>query len=95
MENRTKYIPSLVMLLAAFITCVVSIYYKYTTRDILIIVLITIVVFFIIGTFIRMLAEKYLKTELVEEALDEESDEGQESENSEKEKTENQQEEKR
>lgn len=90
MEKRTKYIPSLVTLLAAFIACIVSIYYKYTTRDILINVLITIVVFFVIGSIMKMLAEKYLNTELEKEEVQNEETDAEQSEN-----VEHQQEEKR
>lgn len=80
--NRTKYIPSIVMLAAAFVACVSTIYFKYTTREILYIVLITSVCFFILGHIIRMLAEKYLIVETIEEMNSEES-EGEETEKSE------------
>lgn len=60
MDNRTKYIPSIVMLAAAFVACIMSIYYEYTTKELLLIVLGTIVVFFVIGLFVKLIADKYL-----------------------------------
>lgn len=73
--NRTKYIPSIVMLAAAFVACVSTIYFKYTTREILYIVLITSVCFFVLGYIIRMIAEKYLVVETIEEMKSEASEE--------------------
>lgn len=69
--NRTRYIPSIIMLAAAFVACVTTIYFKYSTRDIMLIVLGTGVVFFVIGMFIRMLAEKYLIVQTMEETIEE------------------------
>lgn len=80
--NRTKYIPSIVMLAAAFVACVSTIYFKYTTEQILYIVLITSVCFFILGQIIRMIAEKHLIVETIEE-MDSEESESKESENKE------------
>lgn len=72
--SRTKYIPSIVMLAAAFVACVSTIYFKYTTRQILYIVLITSVCFFIIGQFIRMIAEKYLIVSTIDEMAEEDAE---------------------
>ena len=77
--NRTKYIPSIVMLAAAFVACVSTIYFKYTTEQILYIVVITSVCFFILGQIIRKIAEKFLIIETVEE-LEGEETEGEETE---------------
>ena len=43
--NRTRYIPSIVMLSAALVSCIATIYFKYTTKEILWIVLVTSVIF--------------------------------------------------
>lgn len=80
--SRTKYIPSIVMLAAAFVACVSTIYFKYTTEQILYIVLISSVCFFILGQIIRMIAEKYLIVETIKE-MDNDESEGEESENKE------------
>ena len=72
--NKTRYIPSIVMLSAALVACVATMYFKYSTRDILIIVLVASIVFFIIGQMIRMLAEKYLIVETVKETVLEEQE---------------------
>lgn len=69
--NRTRYIPAIVMLVAALVACLTTMYFKYTTKDILLIVLATGVVFFIIGQVIRKLAEKYLVLSSMEETLTE------------------------
>ncbi len=74
MENRTRYIPSIVMLAAAFVACIMSIYYDYTTKEILVIVLCTIVVFFVIGLMIKIIADKYLIISM-EAEIDKESEE--------------------
>lgn len=58
--NRTRYIPSIVMLSAALVSCVATIFFRYSTKDIMIIVLITSIVFLMIGQIIRRIAEKYL-----------------------------------
>lgn len=71
--NRTRYIPAIVMLLAAFVACIATIYFEYSTKDILLIVLATSVVFFILGLFIKMIAEKYLVIDTMTEVLDEEN----------------------
>ncbi|MCI8668387.1 MAG: hypothetical protein HFI34_02500 [Lachnospiraceae bacterium] len=74
MENRTRFIPSIIMLAAAFVACIMSIYYDYTTKEILLIVLGTIVVFFIIGIIVKVMADKYLITTM-EAEIDESEEE--------------------
>lgn len=78
--NRTRYIPSIVMLSAALVSCIATIYFKYTTKEILWIVLVTSVIFFIIGQVIRRIAEKYLVISSMEETLIEEDGETSENE---------------
>lgn len=70
--NRTRYIPSIIMLAADFVVCVATIYFKYTTKEILLIVLATSVIFLVLGLFIKMLAEKYLIVDTMQEILEEE-----------------------
>lgn len=77
MENRTRYIPSIVMLAAAFVACIMSMYYDYTTKEILVIVLCTIVVFFVVGLMIKIIADKYLIISM-EAEIDKESEEEEE-----------------
>lgn len=78
--NRTRYIPSIVMLSAALVSCIATIYFKYTTKEILWIVLVISVIFFIIGQVIRRIAEKYLVISSMEETLIEEDGETSENE---------------
>ena len=83
MENRTRYIPSIVMLAAAFAECIMSIYYDYTTKEILWIVLGTIVVFFVIGIIVKVIADKYLITTMEAEIENQSEDEEENSDNEE------------
>ena len=78
--NRTRYIPSIIMLAAAFVACVTTIYFKYSTKEIMLIVLGTGVVFLVLGLFIKMLAEKYLVISTMEE-ITEENEEASEQDN--------------
>lgn len=80
--NRTRYIPAIVMLSAALAACLTTMYFKYTTKEIMLIVLTVSVIFFIIGQVIRKLAEKYLVVNTMEETLMEDA-ETEETENSE------------
>ena len=79
MENRTRYIPSIVMLAAAFAACIMSIYYDYTTKEILWI----IVVFFVIGIIVKVIADKYLITTMEAEIENQSEDEEENSDNEE------------
>lgn len=75
MNNRTRYIPAIITLLAAFVACVVSIFYDYSTRDFLLIVMCTIVVFFIVGMIAKVIADHYLVISLQKELDQEEESE--------------------
>ena len=72
--NRTRYIPSIVMLAADFVACIATIYFRYTTRQIMLIVLATSVIFLVLGLFIKMFAEKYLVVDTMKEVLEEDSE---------------------
>ena len=76
--NRTRYIPSIVMLAADFVACIATIYFRYTTRQIMLIVLATSVIFLVLGLFIKMFAEKYLVVDTMKEVLEEDSENTQE-----------------
>ncbi|GEM_PF-2627536 len=76
--NRTRYIPSIVMLAADFVACIATIYFKYTTREIMLIVLATSVIFLVLGLFIKMFAEKYLVVETMKDVLEEDGENTQE-----------------
>ena len=58
--DRTKYIPSIIALLAAFIACIVTIINKYETLETLLIVLATLIIFYIVGAIVRFLVNKIL-----------------------------------
>lgn len=76
--NRTRYIPSIVMLVADFVACIATIYFRYTTRQIMLIVLATSVIFLVLGLFIKMFAEKYLVVDTMKEVLEEDGENTQE-----------------
>ena len=76
--NRTRYIPSIVMLAADFVACIATIYFRYTTRQIMLIVLATSVIFLVLGLFIKMFAEKYLVVDTMKEVLEEDGENTQE-----------------
>lgn len=80
MGSRTRYIPSLVMLSAGFVACVITITQDYSTKDILLISTGTMVVFLILGFLIKIVADKYLLVSTVEETEEEakEDENGQE-----------------
>lgn len=58
---RTKFIPIIIMLSAGFVSCVITILNKYEVSDSLLIVLLTLVEFYIIGYIARKILEKVLK----------------------------------
>lgn len=70
--NRTRYIPSIVMLAAAFVACVSTIYFGYSTKQILLIVLAVSVIFLVLGLIIKILAERYLIVSTKLETMEEE-----------------------
>lgn len=58
--DRTKYIPSIISLMGAFVACIVTIINKYETLETLLIVLASLIVFYIVGAVIRILIKKIL-----------------------------------
>jgi len=66
------------MLAADFVACIATIYFKYTTREIMLIVLATSVIFLVLGLFIKMFAEKYLVVETMKDVLEEDGENTQE-----------------
>lgn len=81
--NRTRYIPSIVMLAAALVTCLTTMYFDYSTKDILLLVLAVSVVFLLVGYVIKFFTEKYLIVETLTEVLEEEEKEDTEENNEE------------
>lgn len=73
--NRTRYIPSIVMLAAALVTCLTTMYFDYETKDILLLVLAVSVVFLLIGYVIKFFTDKYLIIETLTEVQEEEKQE--------------------
>lgn len=60
---RSKWIPALVMLLAGFIACIITIVNHYDNTAALTIILVTLIVFYIVGCVIQVFSNKFLVVE--------------------------------
>ena len=60
MIERTKYIPPIIALAGGLIACIATIVNSYSSLEIMLIVLVAIIVFYIAGSIIRMIANKAL-----------------------------------
>ena len=97
MNNRTRYIPALIMLTAGFITCISTIIHDYTTEEILLITTGVMSVFLIVGLIVRFLIDTFIfvkepdeeenkeDSEKTEEDGEEKNDKSEKNEKSEKE----------
>lgn len=61
---RTRYIPSIVMLLAGTVTCIISLIKSFNTTYTLELLLGVLVVFYIIGLIARKLINNIITTDL-------------------------------
>lgn len=88
MMDRTKYIPSIVMLTAGFVVCIVTYISKYSLITALLTILCTMVVFFVLGLFIKLLINKFIvePLQVQKEDVNENNTEKKESEDNTKEK---------
>ena len=75
MNNRTRYIPALIMLTAGFVTCISTIIHNYTTEEILLITSGVMAVFLIVGFVVRFIIDRYIIIEETNEE-DEEKEDG-------------------
>ena len=74
MIERTKYIPSIISLAAGLIASIVAIINKYSSLETMIVVLVALIVFYIIGSIIRYVANKMLIIPEPEETESEETE---------------------
>lgn len=74
MIERTKYIPSIISLAAGLIASIVAIVNKYSSLETMIVVLVALIVFYIIGSIIRYVANKMLIIPEPEESESEETE---------------------
>ena len=58
--DRTKYIPSIISLAGGLVACIVTIINKYETLETLMIVLASLIIFYIVGAIFRILIKKIL-----------------------------------
>lgn len=74
---KRNYIPAFIMLLAGFITCILGLYYRYSTVRLLLTLFIVLVCFYILGCFVKSLVCHFIpeKTEEEEEELKTEDEE--------------------
>ena len=69
----TKKIPAIVMLLAGTVACIVTYINHYDLKDMLVVLILTLVIFLIIGIVIKMILDSF---DLPEEEKNEVGDEG-------------------
>ncbi len=78
MIQRTKYIPSIISLAAGLIASIAAIINNYSSLETMIVVLIALIVFYIIGSIIRYIANKMLVIPEPEEETESEEEENSE-----------------
>lgn len=61
---RIKFIPLIIMLAAGLTACVITYYNKYTVLDSFKIILLVLIIFYIIGSIVRKVFEKFLITKI-------------------------------
>ena len=70
---KTKKIPALIMLMGGSVTCIVTYIDHYNLEDMLIALIISLILFFILGLLIEFLFEKFeiaKEDEVIEEEQD-------------------------
>lgn len=72
MKERFKYIPSIVMLMAGFVACIVTMICEYEIVEALSVILGVLIIFYIIGIVIKALFNRFL---INEETIEENSEE--------------------
>ena len=87
--ERTKYIPSIISLAGAFVACLVTIVTSYDTLETLLIVLAALIVFYIVGSIIRVLVNKLFIIPEPEEESESGEEENSEEQDEESEEAEN------
>jgi len=75
MNRRINYLPAIIMLLAAFMASVFTIIYKYELLESMIIILVSAIVFYILGRIIKWLICAFL---IIKEEPKKEETEGEE-----------------
>lgn len=73
---KTKPIPAIVMLIAGFVTCIISIYTHMELKVFTKTLLTVLIVFYILGTVIKIVLDRNFK-EMKEENVEEEAEEEQ------------------
>ena len=72
MKEKTKFIPALMSLTAALITCTVTILNKYEALEAMLTIFAVLVIFYVLGLIIKFWVEKNFIIEETEEELQEE-----------------------
>lgn len=73
MKDRIRYIPSIIMLVAGLVACIVTFINHYKPLESMITILVTIVVFYCVGCIVKAVFNKFLIVEdETEEATEEE-----------------------
>lgn len=76
MNEKTKYIPVLITLIAVSITSIITFIGKYPTLDGMITILVVLIIFYILGLIIKFIVEKNFIIEEPDETeeIDEDSE---------------------
>lgn len=84
MKERVKYIPLIIMLTAGLVACLIVFLNRYKATEAMIAILVSLIIFYIVGLIVKALFSKFLITEEEEKAetdVLEENSEGEDSEN--------------
>lgn len=80
MDNKIKYIPAILSLMAGLIASIIAITSHYDTLHIMIIILAALLIFFIVGSIVRAVFEKNFVIKEEENKEDSETSEDEEGE---------------
>ena len=72
MMNRTRYIPSIVMLTAGFVVSIITYVYNYNLKTALLTIALSMVGFLILGYIIKMIIDKFIVRPMIK-AMEEET----------------------
>lgn len=95
--KKTKLLPAFIMLMAGAITCIMTYMMDYSIKQMLLTLLIVLVVFYILGIFVKVILDRFTKIppqsiaeegEVVEKEAAEEEEPGEPNEPESKEQTE-------
>lgn len=75
---KTKHIPAIITLVAGFIASVMSLFQRFPLKNSLLFILVTMLVFLVIGNFVKFLLDMIKIETVIEEESSDEAQEGDE-----------------